>query len=102
MVPLSYVRYSTTYFTRIFPARPLRADCEVPSPRRRSGGYRTGSLLERGRAMAGDSIDLGTPSGCGVWLDRSPARRVSDADEPTGDPALRAPRDGYLLAGHEN
>jgi len=52
--------------------------------------------------MAGDSIDLGMPSGCGVWVDRSPARRVSDADDRPGDPARRAPGDGHLLAGPEN
>src|SRR2546428_13894842 len=51
--------------------------------------------------MARDPVDLRTPSGRGVWLDRSPARRLSHADDRTGDPARRAPRDGHLLAQHE-
>src|SRR5690348_2783826 len=72
IAPLSYAVYSTTYYTCVSPDRPSRADCEVPPPGRRAGGDRTGSLLERERAVAGDSVDLGTPGGRGVWLDRSP------------------------------
>src|ERR671924_1050088 len=100
MVPLSYARYSTTYYTRVSPDRPSCADCEVPPPGRWTGGNRTGSLLERERAVAGDSVDLGTPGGRGVWLDRSPTRSLSYADDRTRAPALRAPRDGDLLAWH--
>src|SRR5262249_45410952 len=100
MVPLSYAIYSTIYYTCVSPDRPSRADCEVPPPGRRAGGDRTGSLLERERAVAGDAVDLGTPGGRGLWLDRSPTRNLSDADDRTRAPALRAPRDGDLLAWH--
>ena len=52
--------------------------------------------------MARDPVDLRTPGGRGVWVDRSPARRLSYADDSAGDPALWAARYGHLLAGHEN
>jgi hypothetical protein len=50
--------------------------------------------------MARDPVDLGTPSGRGVWLDRPSARRLSYPDNSAGDPALWAARYSYLLAGH--
>src|SRR4029453_67402 len=80
IVPLSYAIYNTTYFTRVSPARPLRADSEIPPPCRRSGGNCPGSLLERERAVASYSVDLRTPGGRGVWVDRSPTRSLSHAD----------------------
>jgi hypothetical protein len=50
--------------------------------------------------MARDPVNLRTPGGRGVWLDQSPARRLSSADDSAGDPTLWPPRHGRLLAGH--
>jgi hypothetical protein len=52
--------------------------------------------------MARDPVDLRTPGGRGVWVDRSPARELSYPDKSTGDPALGAPRHGHLLAWHDD
>ena len=51
--------------------------------------------------MAGYPVDLGTPSGRGVWVDRSSARLLSDPDEGTGAPPVWTAGDGDLLARHE-
>jgi hypothetical protein len=52
--------------------------------------------------MARNPVDLRTPGGRGVWVDRSPARRLSSPHEGAGDPPVGAARHGDLLAGHED
>jgi hypothetical protein len=51
--------------------------------------------------MARDPVDLRTPGGRGVWVDRSSTRSMSYSDDSAGDPAIRAARHGHLLAWHE-
>lgn len=50
--------------------------------------------------MARAPVNFRTPGSRGVWVDRSPARRLSYADKRAGDPPLWAARHGHLLAGH--
>ena len=52
--------------------------------------------------MARDPVDLRTPGGRGVWVDRSPARRLSYPDEGPRDPAVWATGNGHLLAWYED
>ena len=52
--------------------------------------------------MVSNPVDLGTPGGRGVWVDRSPARRLSSPDAGAGDPAGWAARHGHLLGWHED
>jgi hypothetical protein len=52
--------------------------------------------------MARHPVDLRTPGGRGVWLDRSPAHRLSYANKGAGDPSVWVACHGYLLAGHED
>src|SRR2546422_10414410 len=102
IAPLRDALYRTTYCRHVSPARPIRAAREGPPPRRRSGGHRTRSLLERGCAMAREPVDLRTPGSRGLWVDRSPARMLSSPDPSTGDPPRRAARQGHLWARHED
>jgi hypothetical protein len=52
--------------------------------------------------VASNPVDLGTPGGRSVWLDRSPPRRVSDPANGPGALAIWAPRVGHLLARPED
>src|SRR5438034_570477 len=52
--------------------------------------------------MARAPVDLRTPGGRGVWVDRSPARRLSSPDEGPRAPAVWAPGNGPLWAWYED
>ncbi len=52
--------------------------------------------------MVSRPVDIGTPSGSGLRLERPTGRESSSKAQHTGNPALWTARHGHILAEHEH